>query len=296
MSVWCRATLLSLGRTRRCQVVCAGCYLLRCFVVQARALHGPRAIAPLHAPPYFATPARSRSPAPQVKEVHEEEWSYIPVGGPLPRPDQPITAFGAAANLVHPATGGGSWGGAGCWAGWLNASHASCPSADPLLPATASPASSNCAVFFGGRLSHCLPHDLRTCMPSAGYSLTRSLREAPSMARAIRAALEEQSSHADAARFVWEALWTQEKRRQVGRCAAVAERSAVEKVLCIHTLNPRRPACQPPLTFTSAAPHASLGNKGTYRNTRPPKMQICTPTPRRHPSTCLAWSCWRGWT
>ena len=37
--------------------------------------------------------------------VHEEEWSYIPVGGPLPRRDQAVTAFGAAANLVHPATG-----------------------------------------------------------------------------------------------------------------------------------------------------------------------------------------------
>ena len=41
----------------------------------------------------------------QVHKVHEEEWSYIPVGGPLPRRDQAITAFGAAANLVHPATG-----------------------------------------------------------------------------------------------------------------------------------------------------------------------------------------------
>lgn len=38
-------------------------------------------------------------------QVHEEEWSYIPVGGPLPHGDQPVTAFGAAANLVHPATG-----------------------------------------------------------------------------------------------------------------------------------------------------------------------------------------------
>ena len=38
----------------------------------------------------------------QVGEVHEEEWSYIPVGGPLPRPDQPAAAFGAAASLVHP--------------------------------------------------------------------------------------------------------------------------------------------------------------------------------------------------
>lgn len=41
----------------------------------------------------------------RVKEVHEEEWSYIPVGGPLPLGDQSLTAFGAAANMVHPATG-----------------------------------------------------------------------------------------------------------------------------------------------------------------------------------------------
>jgi len=37
--------------------------------------------------------------------VIEEEWSYIPVGGPLPVAGQPVTAFGAAANLIHPATG-----------------------------------------------------------------------------------------------------------------------------------------------------------------------------------------------
>ena len=35
----------------------------------------------------------------------DEEYSYIPVGGPMPRGDQAVTAFGAAANLVHPATG-----------------------------------------------------------------------------------------------------------------------------------------------------------------------------------------------
>eukprot|EP00887_Chlorella_sp_A99_P002802 scaffold6.g2802.t1 len=87
----------------------------------------------------------------KVKEVHEEEWSYIPVGGPLPLPDQPVVAFGAAANLVHPAT---------------------------------------------------------------GYSITRSLREAPGMAAAIQRALAEQSDPAGAARYVWEALWSQEKRRQ----------------------------------------------------------------------------------
>lgn len=40
-----------------------------------------------------------------VTKIHEEEWSYIPVGGPMPLPDQTVTAFGAAANLVHPATG-----------------------------------------------------------------------------------------------------------------------------------------------------------------------------------------------
>lgn len=36
----------------------------------------------------------------QVKQIIEEEWSYIPVGGPLPLPDNRVTAFGAAANLV----------------------------------------------------------------------------------------------------------------------------------------------------------------------------------------------------
>ncbi|PSC69034.1 lycopene epsilon chloroplastic [Micractinium conductrix] len=87
----------------------------------------------------------------QVKEVHEEEWSYIPVGGPLPLPDQQAAAFGAAACLVHPAT---------------------------------------------------------------GYSITRSLREAPDVARAIKVALQEQPSSLAAVRFVWEALWTQERRRQ----------------------------------------------------------------------------------
>lgn len=41
----------------------------------------------------------------KIKKVHEEEWSYIPVGGPMPVQTQCVTAFGAAANLVHPATG-----------------------------------------------------------------------------------------------------------------------------------------------------------------------------------------------
>ncbi|CAD7696972.1 unnamed protein product [Ostreobium quekettii] len=41
----------------------------------------------------------------RVKRVLDEEWSYIPTGGPLPAQGQAITAFGAAANLIHPATG-----------------------------------------------------------------------------------------------------------------------------------------------------------------------------------------------
>lgn len=87
----------------------------------------------------------------RIKQVHEEEWSYIPTGGALPEADQPLTAFGAAANLVHPAT---------------------------------------------------------------GYSIARSLREAPGMAAAITVALKDQPSAREASKFVWEALWTQEKRRQ----------------------------------------------------------------------------------
>jgi lycopene epsilon-cyclase len=40
-----------------------------------------------------------------VTDVHDEEWSYIPVGGPLPAPGNALTAFGVAGGLVHPATG-----------------------------------------------------------------------------------------------------------------------------------------------------------------------------------------------
>jgi lycopene epsilon-cyclase len=41
----------------------------------------------------------------KVKSVLDEEWSYIPVGGPLPKPNQNVLAFGAAANMIHPASG-----------------------------------------------------------------------------------------------------------------------------------------------------------------------------------------------
>ncbi|KAI3943214.1 hypothetical protein MKX01_027512 [Papaver californicum] len=41
----------------------------------------------------------------KIAKVHEEEWSYIPVGGSLPSTEQKTLAFGAAASMVHPATG-----------------------------------------------------------------------------------------------------------------------------------------------------------------------------------------------
>lgn len=40
-----------------------------------------------------------------VKEVFDEEWSYIPVGGAMPTLSQEHFGFGAAAGMVHPATG-----------------------------------------------------------------------------------------------------------------------------------------------------------------------------------------------
>lgn len=96
----------------------------------------------------------------QVKKIHEEEWSFIPVGGPLPVAQQPITAFGAAANLVHPAT---------------------------------------------------------------GYSIARSLREAPAFAQEVANLLSKQQAVGDTAESVWDALWPQEKRRQVCIVTDVAE-------------------------------------------------------------------------
>lgn len=41
----------------------------------------------------------------RVLKTYEEEWSYIPVGGSLPNTEQKNLAFGAAASMVHPATG-----------------------------------------------------------------------------------------------------------------------------------------------------------------------------------------------
>ncbi|CAK9177128.1 unnamed protein product [Ilex paraguariensis] len=41
----------------------------------------------------------------RIMKTYEEEWSYIPVGGSLPNTEQKNLAFGAAASMVHPATG-----------------------------------------------------------------------------------------------------------------------------------------------------------------------------------------------
>ncbi|KAI7735588.1 hypothetical protein M8C21_030751 [Ambrosia artemisiifolia] len=41
----------------------------------------------------------------RITKTYEEEWSYIPVGGSLPNTEQKNLAFGAAASMVHPATG-----------------------------------------------------------------------------------------------------------------------------------------------------------------------------------------------
>lgn len=38
-------------------------------------------------------------------DVALQEWSYIPVGGALPCTRQQHIAFGAAASMIHPATG-----------------------------------------------------------------------------------------------------------------------------------------------------------------------------------------------
>lgn len=87
----------------------------------------------------------------EVEKVYDEEWSYIPTGGPLPTRGQGIAAFGAAANLVHPAT---------------------------------------------------------------GYSIARSLRAAPAMAAAIMKGIKEKKDSVAAADVAWEALWSDEDRRQ----------------------------------------------------------------------------------
>lgn len=49
--------------------------------------------------------ARLQTMGIRIIKTYEEEWSYIPVGGSLPSTEQRNLAFGAAASMVHPATG-----------------------------------------------------------------------------------------------------------------------------------------------------------------------------------------------
>ncbi|MCO5597606.1 hypothetical protein L7F22_051686 [Adiantum nelumboides] len=97
----------------------------------------------------------------KITEVLEEEWSYIPVGVAVPDTTQQHLGFGAAASMVHPAT---------------------------------------------------------------GYSVVRSLSEAPSYAAAIASALRAKPSNhlvrissisaKAAALEAWSALWPKERKRQ----------------------------------------------------------------------------------
>ncbi len=51
--------------------------------------------------------------------------------------------------------------------------------------------------------------------PATGYSITRSLREAPALAADLAAILDKQLPVGPTAEAAWHALWTPEKRRQV---------------------------------------------------------------------------------
>ncbi|XP_010483194.1 PREDICTED: lycopene epsilon cyclase, chloroplastic-like [Camelina sativa] len=94
----------------------------------------------------------------RVLKTYEEEWSYIPVGGSLPDTEQKNLAFGAAASMVHPAT---------------------------------------------------------------GYSVVRSLSEAPNYASVIAEILKQESTtsltkhtNSNISRQAWDTLWPPERKRQ----------------------------------------------------------------------------------
>ncbi|CAN7067139.1 unnamed protein product [Brassica rapa subsp. trilocularis] len=94
----------------------------------------------------------------RILKTYEEEWSYIPVGGSLPNTEQKNLAFGAAASMVHPAT---------------------------------------------------------------GYSVVRSLSEAPKYALVISDILKQESTtsftrhiNTNISRQAWDTLWPPERKRQ----------------------------------------------------------------------------------
>lgn len=80
-----------------------------------------------------------------------QEWSYIPVGGSLPNTEQKNLAFGAAASMVHPATGK------------KNRIY-------PIFPLLKLPYPDRSSTFL---------------LSQAGYSVVRSLSEAPKYASVI---------------------------------------------------------------------------------------------------------------
>lgn len=60
--------------------------------------------------------------------------------------------------------------------------------------------------------------------PATGYSIARSLREAPNFAEEVATLLKKRQAVGDTAEGVWEALWPPEKRRQVC-CARARDKS-----------------------------------------------------------------------
>ena len=179
----------------------------------ARSAYPPRPLAHL-----YTTDATTRV------QVTDEEFSFIPVGGPMPCRDQAITAFGAAANLVHPAT---------------------------------------------------------------GYSITRMLEESGPLADSMAATLQRQRPVHESAAQVWDALWPQEKRRQVRSLLVVG----LTRTFCVtgvasrlhlsgKTVAARLLACQ---VFAGGI---RLGDTARFRNrARHPKWHAAVLALRLFPTT-----------
>lgn len=94
-----------------------------------------------------------------------QEWSYIPVGGSLPNTEQKNLAFGAAASMVHPATGDRR----------------------------------NSSFMFSGIFKLNCVKSFSSCYQT-GYSVVRSLSEAPNYASAIANILKQDHSRGRLAR------------------------------------------------------------------------------------------------
>ena len=134
----------------------------------------------------------------QVIKVEEEEWSYVPVGGPLPKARQTVTAFGAAANLVR-------------WPEILIPAHAGVASY-----AVHGGHNTTCLETVQSKISECRSSPtVHQVHPATGYSIARSLREAPGLAADLADILAKDLTVGQTAEAAWHALWPAEKRRQV---------------------------------------------------------------------------------